>query len=75
MVGLEKDESAAGHGADELELFARLLDPHLSSSAERSSNADKPKWSRRKSFTFIIVASLALWGAIIWGISRLIGLF
>ena len=75
MVGLEKKESAAGRGADELELFARLLDPHMSADAERHSEEIKPNWSRRKTLAFIVVASVALWGAIIWGVFHLIGLF
>ena len=75
MVGLEKEESAAGRGADELELFARLLDPHMSANAERHSEEIKPNWSPRKTITFIVVASLALWGAIIWAVSYLISLF
>jgi hypothetical protein len=75
MVGLEKEESAAGRSADELELFARLLDPHMSANAERRSDEIKPNWSPRKTIAFIIVASVALWGAIIWAVSYLISLF
>lgn len=75
MAGLEKEESAAGRGADELELFARLLDPHMSANAARHSEEIKPNWSPRKTVAFIIVASLALWGAIIWAVSYLISLF
>ncbi|HVW75450.1 MAG TPA: hypothetical protein VHC39_17560 [Rhizomicrobium sp.] len=73
MVGLEKEESAAGRSADELKLFARLLDPHMSASDH--SEETKPNWSPRKTIAFIIVASLALWGAIIWAVSYLIRFF
>lgn len=72
-MGLEEEEEAEGQRTDALEFLARLLDPHLHS-AERRRAIAEPKWSRRKAFGFILVASLVLWGLIIWGILELTGL-
>jgi hypothetical protein len=74
MIVLKKRESAARSHTEGPELYARLLDPHLSST-ERAKDIAESKWPWLKAFTLIILVSVLLWGATIFGISFLLKLF
>ena len=66
-----KRERAAVERSARLELYAKLLDPHLAQT-ERQNEVAKRRWSLRKSMAFIIAASVLLWALIILGISFLL---
>lgn len=60
----ENQERVIVRNVEDLDSFLRLLNPHQSRT-ERESEIAKPIWSRRKAYTFIAVASLIVWAAII----------
>lgn len=62
-MGLNDQERVTVHDIQDLDSFLRLLNPHL---RESQSETAKPIWSRRKAYTLIAMASLFLWGLIIW---------
>ena len=71
-MALKDQERVIVRDIQDLDSFLRLLNPHL---RESQSETVKPIWSRRKAYTLIAVASLFLWGLIIWAGYFLVSLF
>jgi len=64
-VNEKQEGKAPAEIANELEKFAELLDPHLSSSSEVKNPGSTKRWSALKAAVYIFGTSLIVWALIL----------